>query len=268
MPPFSTLPKERAELLEELTGTEIYGQISAQVFEKHKHARGELDKLQAQASGVVLLSEEQQQALLQSLQALTSDENSGSSSRLGRRSISSGWRDRPNWNKTAIKTNKRWPTPRRRWLPPSRSLQRSIVLNPLKRYARAGRRCRNKRLRVAKTHQLVLQVNTFLHDACALRDRIRFTAERQALALQQTQAERQRWLEEHEHIQRWQENSPVLAQRLCSANARSRPAAGFAAARARAGNTACPTPSLRVDPDAGRGGGADGSPYGHPPVPI
>ena len=54
-------PKERAELLEELTGTEIYGQISAQVFEKHKQARNDLDKLQAQASGVVLLSEEQQQ---------------------------------------------------------------------------------------------------------------------------------------------------------------------------------------------------------------
>ncbi|MDU3048516.1 MAG: AAA family ATPase, partial [Escherichia coli] len=34
-------PKERAELLEELTGTEIYGQISAMVFEQHKSARTE-----------------------------------------------------------------------------------------------------------------------------------------------------------------------------------------------------------------------------------
>ncbi len=56
-------PKERAELLEELTGTEIYGQISAQVFETHKLARSELEKLQAQASGVLLLSDEQQLAL-------------------------------------------------------------------------------------------------------------------------------------------------------------------------------------------------------------
>ncbi len=53
--------KERAELLEELTGTEIYGQISAQVFEKHKSARLELEKLQAQASGVALLADEQLQ---------------------------------------------------------------------------------------------------------------------------------------------------------------------------------------------------------------
>ncbi|EKK1423327.1 exonuclease subunit SbcC [Salmonella enterica] len=65
--------KERAELLEELTGTEIYGQISAQVFEKHKSARLELEKLQAQASGVALLADEQLQQLEASLQALTEE---------------------------------------------------------------------------------------------------------------------------------------------------------------------------------------------------
>ena len=36
-------PSDRAELLEELTGTEIYGQISAMVFEKHKAARNALE---------------------------------------------------------------------------------------------------------------------------------------------------------------------------------------------------------------------------------
>ena len=67
-------PSDRAELLEELTGTEIYGQISAMVFEKHKAARSLLEKCEAQAAGVVLLSEEQQQQLQQSLQALTDEE--------------------------------------------------------------------------------------------------------------------------------------------------------------------------------------------------
>jgi exonuclease SbcC len=67
-------PSDRAELLEELTGTEIYGQISAMVFEKHKAARSVLEKCEAQAAGVVLLSEEQQQQLQQSLQALTDEE--------------------------------------------------------------------------------------------------------------------------------------------------------------------------------------------------
>lgn len=67
-------PKERAELLEELTGTEIYGKISAMVFEQHKSARTELEKLQAQASGVALLTPEQVQSLTASLQVLTDEE--------------------------------------------------------------------------------------------------------------------------------------------------------------------------------------------------
>jgi exonuclease SbcC len=66
-------PSDRAELLEELTGTEIYGQISAWCFENTKRpaAPGEV---RGQAAGVVLLSEEQQQQLQQSLQALTDEE--------------------------------------------------------------------------------------------------------------------------------------------------------------------------------------------------
>ncbi len=40
-------PSDRAELLEELTGTEIYGQISAMVYEQHKAARHALEKFEA-----------------------------------------------------------------------------------------------------------------------------------------------------------------------------------------------------------------------------
>ncbi len=47
---------ERAELLEELTGTEIYGDISKRVFQKHKDAKNHLDHLRAKADGVALLS--------------------------------------------------------------------------------------------------------------------------------------------------------------------------------------------------------------------
>ncbi|WP_409049238.1 AAA family ATPase, partial [Enterobacter sp. R1(2018)] len=67
---------DRASLLEELTGTEIYGMVSAAVFENHKNVRGELEKLQLQAAGVALLGEEQQQQLTTSLQALTLEEKS------------------------------------------------------------------------------------------------------------------------------------------------------------------------------------------------
>lgn len=50
--------KDRAELLEELTGTEIYGIVSQKVFEKHKNENESLKLLQAQSQGVTLLSNE------------------------------------------------------------------------------------------------------------------------------------------------------------------------------------------------------------------
>jgi len=50
---------DRAQLLEQLTGTEIYGDISKQVFENHKTAEKSLQLLQAQAQGVDLLSEQE-----------------------------------------------------------------------------------------------------------------------------------------------------------------------------------------------------------------
>ncbi len=61
---------ERAELLEELTGTEIYGRLSAQVFDRHKQAKIDLDLLHQRAAGIELLSEEQRQLLEQELTQL------------------------------------------------------------------------------------------------------------------------------------------------------------------------------------------------------
>ncbi len=58
---------ERAELLEELTGTEIYGQISMQVFEHNRQHKAALELLQAKASGMVLLDLEQRQLVQQQL---------------------------------------------------------------------------------------------------------------------------------------------------------------------------------------------------------
>jgi exonuclease SbcC len=49
--------KDRAELLEELTGTEIYGIVSQKVFEQHKSENDELKLLYAQSKGVTLLSD-------------------------------------------------------------------------------------------------------------------------------------------------------------------------------------------------------------------
>lgn len=65
---------ERADLLEELTGTEIYRIISRQVFEQHKEARHELDRLEAQASAIRLLTPEQYQQCRDELGSLQTEE--------------------------------------------------------------------------------------------------------------------------------------------------------------------------------------------------
>jgi len=54
---------DRAELLEELTGTEIYGEISKKVFEQAREAKQQLDQLKARADGVELLSTEARAAM-------------------------------------------------------------------------------------------------------------------------------------------------------------------------------------------------------------
>lgn len=61
---------ERAELLEELTGTDIYGRISEQVFSDAREQKTVLELLQAKASATELLSAEQQQALTAELAAV------------------------------------------------------------------------------------------------------------------------------------------------------------------------------------------------------
>lgn len=67
-------PARRAELLEELTGTAIYGDISARVFDKHKQARQALETLQARASGIALLDDAARQATEAALSALQHQE--------------------------------------------------------------------------------------------------------------------------------------------------------------------------------------------------
>ncbi|MBU2924749.1 SbcC/MukB-like Walker B domain-containing protein [Colwellia sp. 1_MG-2023] len=49
-------PNDRAQLLEQLTGTQIYGDISKQVFTNHKAAEKSLQLMQAKSQGVTLLT--------------------------------------------------------------------------------------------------------------------------------------------------------------------------------------------------------------------
>ncbi|MDB1125742.1 hypothetical protein PGX00_19600 [Vibrio sp. kj40-1] len=81
---------ERAELLEELTGTEIYSQISQKVHEHYSQAKQDLAELEAQAKGVQLLSEEQKKDLITEYDAL-SEKQSQQKNRLEKLEANFNW---------------------------------------------------------------------------------------------------------------------------------------------------------------------------------
>ena len=53
----SSPANERAQLLEQLTGTEVYGDISKQVFDKHRKASESLKLLEAQRANIIVLND-------------------------------------------------------------------------------------------------------------------------------------------------------------------------------------------------------------------
>ncbi|MBP6978866.1 MAG: AAA family ATPase [Bacteroidales bacterium] len=61
-------PDERAPILEQITGTEIYSSISRHVFERQKEERGKLDALKAEMTGIVLLNPEEEEQVKKSLE--------------------------------------------------------------------------------------------------------------------------------------------------------------------------------------------------------
>ncbi|AEF54667.1 AAA family ATPase [Marinomonas posidonica] len=71
---------DRAELLEELTGTEIYGQVSQWVFEKHKSERQKIAQLEAVNAQRQLLSDEELQALVEQEKTYSAQEKTLSES--------------------------------------------------------------------------------------------------------------------------------------------------------------------------------------------
>lgn len=197
-------PRERAELLEELTGTEIYGQISAMVFEKHKAAKTRLEQLQAQAKGVELLSDEQRQQLAQRLQALTDEEQ-----RLlaGQRDIQAqaNWLNRDAELRAARGRAQAALVQAQQALagaqPQLAALERAqpaLQLRPL------WDRLEEQRKALVRTRAQSEEVNTRLHASLLQRARIRFSAQQQHATLQKTQKTLESWLAENARFERWQ----------------------------------------------------------------
>ena len=245
-------PKERAELLEELTGTEIYGQISAMVFEKHKNARTELEKWQAQASGVQMLSDEQQQALQQRLQALTSEEQQTLTAQ------------------TQLQTQLQWLT-RQQELENQQQLSQTRLRDAQQALAAAQpqletltraqpaeqlrplwTRLQEQTATVADTRRQSEEVNTRLHASLRLRDRIWRSAEQQHSALHEQEKRVADWIEQHEHFHQL---ANVLSGWQATFSQLSRDGAQLASLRQKQQELeqkrqALPDPGLTLDADA------------------
>ena len=196
-------PKERAELLEELTGTEIYGQISAQVFEQHKTARTELEKLQAQASGVSLLAPEALQTLTESLQALTDEEKQlVAQQQSGQQQLN--WLTRQ--HELQADANQRQQA---QWVAQEalENAQPQLATLSLAQPARALRplweRIQEQSATVSRTRQQINEVNARLQSRFTLRNHIRRQAERQSTALLTTQQTLNEWLSTHDRFRLW-----------------------------------------------------------------
>lgn len=67
-------PDERAPILEQITGTEIYSQISIRVHEQLRKEKEKLNLLQAETSGIPIFSEEQEKEILQVLETKQEEE--------------------------------------------------------------------------------------------------------------------------------------------------------------------------------------------------
>ena len=68
------LPDERAPILEQITGTEIYSKISIRVHERQREEREKLNLLQAETAGIVILEQEQEKEIQQELESKQKEE--------------------------------------------------------------------------------------------------------------------------------------------------------------------------------------------------
>lgn len=195
--------KERAELLEELTGTEIYGQISAQVFEKHKTARLELEKLQAQASGVALLADEQLQQLEASLQALTDEEKRLLASQQVQQQHLH-WLTRKNELHAELHARQQSLYAAQEAREKAQPQLAALTLaQPARQLRPHWERIQEQTRAVERVRQHIDEVNARLQSAYRLRQRIRACAHRQATQLNATGQRLKTWLAEHDGIRVW-----------------------------------------------------------------
>ena len=93
-------PNERAPILEQITGTEIYSRISMKVHERRTEERDKLELLQAELKGIQVLSEEEERELQTGLKEKRSREAELDEPGEGlRKAWPSGWTVWPPWRR-------------------------------------------------------------------------------------------------------------------------------------------------------------------------
>jgi len=196
-------PKERAELLEELTGTEIYGQISAMVFEKHKAARSELERREAQAAGVVLLSDEQQQQLQQGLQVLTDEEQQLLAQQQAQQKELHWLTRHDELLREQQRSLAAQQQAQQALTDATPELEKLHLAQPAALLRPQWERQQEQIARLAQTEQQMLDVNTRLQSSEALRARIRNGALRVQEQLQTEFTTLTQWLTDHDRFRQW-----------------------------------------------------------------
>ncbi|WP_227319032.1 exonuclease subunit SbcC [Cedecea davisae] len=194
---------DRASLLEELTGTEIYGTVSAAVFENHKQIKIRLDNLLAQAAGVALLSEEQQQQLTASLQALTLEEQTlGAEQQLRQRHRD--WLSQ--LGKLTADKEQKWlglNTANQALLDAAPQLDKLARALPAEKLRPHWQRLQEKQQALKQSVEAAESVNARLRHASVRRQQTRLLAAVQAEKLQAEAQQVQGWLSAHDSYRLW-----------------------------------------------------------------
>lgn len=194
---------DRASLLEELTGTEIYGTVSASVFENHKNVRSQLENLQAQAAGVALLSEEQRLQLSGSLQALTTEEKTRLAEQLKLQQHQQWLSQLAQLTQNHAQTELARNAAARAIEESAPLLEKLTRAQPAEKLRPDWQRLHELQATLQKTRLQTEEVNTRLRQATVRRQQTRLAAASQATKLTQENTQLQEWLKTHDSYRLW-----------------------------------------------------------------
>lgn len=194
---------DRASLLEELTGTEIYGTVSAAVFENHKNVRSQLENLEAQAAGVALLGEEQHQQLSQRLQALTSEEKALLEQQVKFQQHQHWLGQLSQFTQNHTQVEQALSAATRAIAEAAPQLEKLTRAQPAEKLRPDWQRLQELQATLQSTRMQSEEVNARLLNAKQRRQQTRLAAASQAVTLNEENTQLQEWLKTHDRYRLW-----------------------------------------------------------------